>query len=226
MEIVLVRHAEPEWAKDGLSVDNPPLTDRGRDQARRLADRLAHESFDQVFVSPMVRAQQTAEPILDVLGHDDAPTEPWLEELRMPDWTGTPSEEVDELFRQARTRPVEDHWDGMAGGESFRDFHERVTKGVEATLAPLGITPYDDDSPLWEIDDETRRALFVAHAGTNATIMGHLLGVDPVPWEWERFVMFHASFSVLRPHPIGGGWTFSLFRLGDTEHLPDEMRTR
>jgi hypothetical protein len=38
--------------------------------------------------------------------------------------------------------------------------------------------------------------------------------------------MFHASFSVLRPLQIGHGWSFSLFRLGDTEHLPDEMRTR
>ncbi|QGG94854.1 histidine phosphatase family protein [Actinomarinicola tropica] len=225
MEIVLVRHAEPEWAKDGLAIDNPPLTDRGREQARRLADRLSHEAFDQVFVSPMVRAQQTAEPILEVLGVD-APTEPWLEELRMPDWTGTPSAEVDELFRQAPYRPIEEHWAGITGGESFKDFHVRVTEGVEATLAPLGVTPYRDEGPLWEIDDESRRALFVAHAGTNATIIGHLLGIDPVPWEWERFVMFHASFSVLRPHPIGGGWTFSLFRLGDTEHLPDGMRTR
>jgi 2,3-bisphosphoglycerate-dependent phosphoglycerate mutase len=56
--------------------------------------------------------------------------------------------------------------------------------------------------------------------------MGHLLGIQPLPWEWERFVMFHASFSVLRPLRIGHGWSFSMFRLGDTEHLPDDMRTR
>lgn len=221
-----MRHAEPEWARDGLAVDDPPLTARGHEQARRLAERLSHERFDQVFVSPMVRARETAAPILEVLGVDDAPIEPWLEELRMPDWTGTPSEEVDELFRRAPYRPVEEHWGGMAGGETFRDFHRRVTGGVESTLGPLGVTPYRDEGRLWEVDDETRRALFVAHSGTNATIIGHLLGVDPVPWEWERFVMFHASFSVLRPHPIGGGWTYSLFRLGDAEHLPDEMRTR
>lgn len=225
MEIVLVRHAEPEWARDGLSIDNPRLTDRGHDQARRLADRLAHESFDAVYVSPMVRARETAAPLVATLAIDDPPIEDWLEELRMPDWTGTPSDEVEELFRQAAARPVEEHWDGMAGGETFRDFHERVTKGIDATLADLGVTPHPDP-PLWEVDDPTKRVLFVAHAGTNATIMGHLLGIDPTPWEWERFVMFHASFSVLRPVRIGHGFSFSLYRLGDSEHLPDEMRTR
>jgi broad specificity phosphatase PhoE len=176
MELVLVRHAEPEWSREGLSIDNPSLTERGREQARRLADRLAHEHFDAVFVSTMVRAQQTAEPILEVLGVDPV-SEDWLEELRMPDWTGTPSAEVDDLFKRALARPIEDHWDGMAGGESFRDFHERVTKGVNAALAPLGVVPTDDDDPLWEIDDPSSRALVVAHAGTNATITGHLLGI-------------------------------------------------
>ena len=27
MEIILERHAEPEWVRDGLSIDDPPLTD-------------------------------------------------------------------------------------------------------------------------------------------------------------------------------------------------------
>ena len=40
MEITLIRHAEPEWVRDGLNVDNPPLTSRGHQQARLLADSL------------------------------------------------------------------------------------------------------------------------------------------------------------------------------------------
>ena len=225
MELVLVRHAEPEWSRDDRAVDNPPLTDRGRQQARLLADRLAHERFDATFVSTMQRARQTAEPVLEVLGSDPV-HESWLEEIGMPDWTGTPSAEIDELFKRAMARPVDQQWDGIEGGERFGDFHERITKGLEATLAPLGVVPTDDATPLWEIDDTDARVLMVAHAGTNATIIGHLLGIQPLPWEWERFVMFHASFSVLRPMRIGHGWSFNLFKLGDTEHLPDEMRTR
>lgn len=226
MELVLVRHAQPEWARNGLAVSNPPLTEHGREQAALLAKRLAHESFDAVLVSPLIRAQETAEPILEVLGVE-ATTEPWLEEIKVPDWTGTPSAEVDERFERSLGRPIEEHWDGVVdGGESFRDFHLRITEGVEATLEPLGVLPADNSPPLWDLADTSTRVLVVAHAGTNATIMAHMLGIQPLPWEWERFVMFHASFSVLRPLRIGNAWSFSLFRLGDAEHLPHEARTR
>ena len=33
VEIVLVRHAQPEWIRDGLNVVDPPLTEVGRQQA-------------------------------------------------------------------------------------------------------------------------------------------------------------------------------------------------
>ena len=60
MEIVILRHAEPEWTKDGFSVDNPPLTKRGFQQAELLAESLKLELFDEVLVSPLLRTQQTA----------------------------------------------------------------------------------------------------------------------------------------------------------------------
>ena len=63
MEIVLVRHGEPEWVRDGLNVVNPPLTDRGHLQASRLAEALQSESFDEILVSPLTRARQTAAPL-------------------------------------------------------------------------------------------------------------------------------------------------------------------
>ena len=79
-EIVLLRHAEPEWVRSGLNVDDPPLTTRGGDQARLAAERLAAETFDEVLVSPLVRARQTAEPLLAATGRELV-VEPWLEEI-------------------------------------------------------------------------------------------------------------------------------------------------
>ena len=64
MEIVLIRHAEPEWVKDGKSVVNPPLTVRGSRQAELLGQRLAEEKFDHVFASPLQRTHLTAQPTL------------------------------------------------------------------------------------------------------------------------------------------------------------------
>ena len=40
MEIVLIRHGEPEWVRDGLNVVDPPLTERGIRQAERVAVAL------------------------------------------------------------------------------------------------------------------------------------------------------------------------------------------
>ncbi len=55
--------------------------------------------------------------------------------------------------------------------------------------------------------------------------LGYLLGIPPVPWEWERFVSYHASVSVVRPLAISGGHAFSLFRFSDVGHLPPDLQT-
>jgi probable phosphoglycerate mutase len=65
----------------------------------------------------------------------------------------------------------------------------------------------------------------VAHAGTNSVLICHLLGLDPTPWEWERFVIGHASVTRLVSTEMGDGHTFCLNRLSDHEHLPNEERT-
>ena len=67
MEIVLIRHGEPEWVRSGLSVDDPPLTTRGCQQAEAMAAALSREQFDEVLVSPLQRARQTAIPLLRAL---------------------------------------------------------------------------------------------------------------------------------------------------------------
>ena len=81
MEIVLIRHGEPEWSRDGFAIGNPPLTDRGHHQAAAMADYLRDEQFDEVLCSPLVRARQTAAPLLGLLGMPER-VDPWLEEIR------------------------------------------------------------------------------------------------------------------------------------------------
>lgn len=225
LELVLVRHGEPEWVRDGFSIDNPPLTDRGVRQAERLADALAAEHFDEILVSPLVRARQTAQPLLSRLGRDLV-VEPWLEEIRNPVWQGTPADKAFEAFRAQRERPASHQWDGIEGGEAVRDFVERIRLGASLFLAERGVESKHDDLPVWSLDGPPRRILLVAHAGTNSVTMCHLLGLEPTPWEWERFVLQHASVSRLEALPMGEGHTFALTRLSDVEHLAASDRTR
>jgi len=224
VEIVLVRHGEPEWVRDGLSIDDPPLTVRGRRQAELLAGWFAAEAFDEVYVSPMVRARQTAAPILERLGREEVVAD-WLEEIRNPIWHGTPAEKAEEAFRENRARPSQEQWDGLPGGESVRDFVSRIRNNAALFLAERGIEPIGTTLPVWRIAGPARRILLVAHAGTNSILIGHLLGLDPTPWEWDRFVLGHTSTSRVLALPVGDGHTFSLTRLADVEHLPRELRT-
>lgn len=227
MEIVLVRHGEPEWVRDDLSVENPPLTDRGRRQARRVADVLEKDDFDEIWVSPLVRAQETAEPLLGRLGLEPghASTQDWLEEIRNPLWHGSPKERAEAAFAEERRRPAERRWEGLEGGEPVRDFVNRIHTNAGLFFEERGVRPTAHSLPVWEIDDSDRKILLVAHAGTNSVLICHLLGLATTPWEWERFVLAHASISRLVSYEIGDGHTFGLVKLSDVEHLDCDDRT-
>jgi len=224
VEFVLIRHAQPEWVKDGRNVVNPPLTELGLAQSERLAKALDGESFDELYVSPLTRARQTAAPVLSLLGVDEV-IEAWLEEIRDPDWHGQPSEGAMKAFKALRQRVAVEQWDGLPGGEAMHEFVARVRVGATEFLERRGMRRIDDDLPVWAIDDPERRIGLIAHAGTNSVVTCLLLGLDPTPWEWDRLVMRHTSISRLIALPIGDGYVFSLSSLSDVEHLDPDQRT-
>ncbi len=227
MDILLVRHGQPDWAPGRMQRNDPHLTDTGREQALRVAHRLAAvEGVDEIWVSTMNRALETAAPIGEGL-HIDPESHEWLEEIRNPpDWEGAPADEIERHFAEANQRDMERMWEGLPGGESFRAFHQRVVTGLTDTLRDHGIAPLSPaHRHLWSAEDPDRRVIIVAHAGTNAVVLGHLLGLDPVPWEWERFAQPHTGVSRLTMTRISTGWSFSLRQLGDVAHLHPGMVT-
>ncbi|MGH3382287.1 MAG: histidine phosphatase family protein [Actinoallomurus sp.] len=62
-ELILVRHGETEWARDGRHTGRTdvPLTPYGEEQARALASLLADRKIVLAVVSPARRARRTAE---------------------------------------------------------------------------------------------------------------------------------------------------------------------
>lgn len=64
MELILIRHGLPERVEtqDGTPAD-PPLSETGHEQARRMADWLADTTIDFLYSSPMQRALETAAPL-------------------------------------------------------------------------------------------------------------------------------------------------------------------
>lgn len=220
-----MRHGQPEWVRNGLNVVDPPLTALGHRQAEASGEVLAGELFDHVVVSPLRRARQTVEPTLRRLGRDEV-IEPFLEEIREPDWHGTPAELATLAYEEERARNAEDRWHGVrGGGEPPRDFVERVRAGATEFWGRLGMTRARQTLPMWHLDAPDLRILITAHAGTNGVLLCQLLGLDPVPWEWDRFVTHHASITRLTSFQLGDGHSFSLMRLSDVEHLARDERT-
>ncbi|MBB5130650.1 putative phosphoglycerate mutase [Thermocatellispora tengchongensis] len=139
-EILLIRHGESEPAVPGVPfplVDgqgDPGLAPDGRVQAERVAERLAVERIDAIYVSTLRRTGQTAEPLAGRLGLTPN-VEPDLREVHLGEWEGG-------LFRRmvAENHPIaqrmsaEERWDVIPGAEPAQGFSERVRK-VLAKLA-------------------------------------------------------------------------------------------
>ncbi|MEZ5204692.1 MAG: histidine phosphatase family protein [Acidimicrobiales bacterium] len=190
MELILVRHGQPAWVTpDGRNTNDPELTALGHEQAKRVAARLADTEdlpgrgdVDRLYVSPAIRAQQTAAPIRDALGIE-ASTHDWLVELQSPSaWEGAPIEEVQQAFATLGADAS-----AVVGRPPRRRvalaFHRHVTTGVRGLLADLGVVPTGDPG-LWDLrgpagDGSVDRIVAVAHGGTNSAIIAHLLGARP-----------------------------------------------
>lgn len=72
--VYLVRHGhrldevDKKWyEKEKGNKYDPPLSDEGKEQAQKLAQRLKQEPVDWIFSSPYWRALQTAHPIAEAL---------------------------------------------------------------------------------------------------------------------------------------------------------------
>lgn len=137
-EILLVRHGESAPAVEGESfplVDgrgDPPLALEGIVQAQQAAERLlaTGENIAAVYVTSLRRTQQTAEPLVAVLGLEPT-VEPDLREVGLGQWEGGEFRR-----RVADDDPVavemyeRQRWDVIPGAEPLDDFRARVHRGI------------------------------------------------------------------------------------------------
>lgn len=75
--LVLIRHGQSQWNLENRFTGwvDVPLTDAGRDEARRGAQLIRHLTFDRAFTSALVRAQETLDIVLKELGQVGIPIE-------------------------------------------------------------------------------------------------------------------------------------------------------
>lgn len=219
-ELVLLRHGEPDWVPDGVrAVSDAGLTEYGAAQARAAAEAIAGDPVDAIYVSPLRRAQETASPLAAATGLDPI-TVQGLAEIGV-DTGGMTQTQADRFFVEAMQRPLRDFWEGFPGGESFRDFHARVTGTLGEILSKHDLVAEgSDEFTIWHAPPRRQKLVVVAHGGTNAVLLTHLLDVRPVPWEWIRFEMELAAYAVVRARPVGSrGCIWSLVNFNEVDPL-------
>jgi broad specificity phosphatase PhoE len=132
LRLALVRHGESTWNQSRRIQGqlDPPLSDLGRQQARRLAHRLRKHPWQAVYTSDLARARQTA-------GLVDTTAVPRsdLREVALGQWEGLTRAEIVESFPDEWNRWArEPDWDVVPGGEGTDAFRGRVVRALESLV--------------------------------------------------------------------------------------------
>ena len=203
MNILLVRHGETAWNREGRyqGRTDVPLSPTGEAQVAALAARLAHLPIAIAVSSPLSRTRRTAEVILGAretrLELDEG-----LLEISHGAWEGQLAIDVEaahaEMLDTWRTRPDRDVPAGP-GAETLGDVDARAWP-VLARLADRLRA------------DET--ALVAAHDAVNRVLLCHLLEL-PLTRVWA-FRQAPATLNVLSGPSLR---ELQLVRLNDAEHV-------
>lgn len=137
--IILVRHGETDWNREGRyqGKRDIPLNERGREQARALAEGLKGVRFDAAWASPLSRARDTALAVLEKQASKlELGSEPGLAEIDHGEWEGLLASEVAErwpgMLESWRASP---HTVQMPGGETAADVQGRAVRAIRKLVA-------------------------------------------------------------------------------------------
>ena len=141
MRVLLVRHGQTDWNAAGKiqGSSDIPLNDRGRAQARELAERLRDMGrICAVYTSPLRRALETAAIIGRTLGIAPIAV-PQLTELSFGDWEGCSWDEIGERWPEQFARYSEDRKNyAPPGGESYAQMLARSWPFVDGLRRKRG----------------------------------------------------------------------------------------
>jgi|GEM_PF-1925193 len=142
MKLFLIRHGQSKGnVKPGFMsgrTDPEGLTQKGKIQIIRTAYELRHEAIDQIIVSPVVRAQETAQILHHYFPQASIKTEEWLSELHHGVFEGYYWWEVIHKIPPKWRKRREDYMTAYpGGGESMQMMFERVANGLKNLIPQL-----------------------------------------------------------------------------------------
>lgn len=209
MELLLIRHGDPDYVND-------TLTDMGHRQAKRLAESLLDVQIDRLVVSPLGRARHTADYVIR------------LKQLNF---------EILEFLRELRGRYTDTLWawnyhgcDLLAPGHDIaksnwpelvpygrhmEPVYQEFVSQFDAFISGFGLERYEHVYRINQANDETTAV--VCHGGVIKTLLSHLLHI-PLPVVYSQFAIDPSSVTRLQLETKGGLGVFRLVSLNDMSH--------
>lgn len=132
-ELWLVRHSETTANEEGIIQGHydAPLSEKGREQARLLARRIALIPPDVIFSSDLSRASETAHAICEA-SNLPVHIDPRLREVDMGVWANLPIEEVARRYptEWARSKAGDPNF-RRGGGETAIEVQKRMVEAID-----------------------------------------------------------------------------------------------
>jgi broad specificity phosphatase PhoE len=198
-EIFIIRHGETTWNREEVfrGRADVPLSERGREQARLLADALRDARIEAIYSSPLLRATETAAPLAAALGINVV-TDERLIDMSFGTWEGRARTEIEsaepELYRVWHEEPQRFR---APGGESLSEVLARAWPAFEEIARR----------------HETGRAAVVSHRVVCKLLLCAAIGIREAGF-WRLRVDTASVSAVARSEH---GWVVT--RLNDTHHL-------
>ena len=225
MLLYIIRHGDPIYAPDSL-------TPKGKLQAEALAKRLALHGIDEIYASPLHRAQMTAQPTADLLN----------KEIHIEEWT---SENLayqsfsvindngerhwifhldSSLLHNDETLKLSfDNWyeadviKTYSDSNTFKEGYERIQNESDKFLKRLG---YERNGAVYNILEKSQKRIAVfCHQGFGVTWLSHLLNIPPHIF-WTGFDLSHSSVTIINFSNASSGVTVpKCLCMSDLSHI-------
>jgi broad specificity phosphatase PhoE len=214
VEILLIRHADPDYAHDSL-------TPRGIREAQRLAEALKDLDIDDIYASPLGRAQETCAYTAQKKGLEPV-TLDWLRERGIKRGPVYLWEAPGAMFLQVDALPTQNDWylpDGAMpeGDEQFR----RVNGGFDDLVRSYG---YMREGYAYRVQrGSAKRIALFSHKGVILTLLA-----DALHWALPMaFVSLHihpSSVTRLEMVEKDGYAHVKALAINDLSHLGGTLR--
>jgi len=225
MRILIIRHGDSDYKTDSL-------TEKGQREAELLGQRLKDESITKIYVSPLGRAQLTAQPTLDNTGLPKT-TLDWLREfpLRVKTpfetkhhadtscpWNMPPEEwaDIDNIDDPKKWREAD-----IYEGTGIVELYDDICENFDKLIAEHG---FIKEGALYRIkagfEDNTDTIAIFCHLGLGNLLLAHMSGIS-LPVVWHTLFLPTSSVTTVymemhRNIPIARA---RFVQVGDTSHL-------